>query len=238
MNAAHGLRTGIGRLFRRLSGRLARLGARLEDGRRFHEHQRWLCDRGDQRARLEYALDERSVVFDVGGFEGQWASDIAGRFACRIEIFEPMPSAVDGLRRRFAANPKITVHDFALGPADGRLKLTLAGDASSLLPHAAAGEPAVEVAVRDIAAYCEQAGVSRIDLLKLNIEGGEYALLERLVESGWITRVRNLQVQFHDFVPRAEALRENLAERLMLTHERAWCYEFVWESWRLKERPS
>ena len=226
------LRRGFGAGLARIGGRLAEIGRRIEGGEQNREHRRWLRDRGDQLARLDYALREDSSVWDVGGFEGQWASDIAGRFACRVDIFEPMPRAAEGLRRRFAANPKIAVHDFALGAADGRLKLALAGDASSLLPGAVAGGSTVEVGVRDIAAYCAETGVGRIDLLKVNIEGGEYVLIERLLESGWIARVENLQVQFHDFVPDAAVLRERLAARLAHTHERVWCYEFVWESWR------
>ena len=36
----------------------------------------WLADNGDKTYRLDYNLNENSVVFDLGGYEGQWASDI------------------------------------------------------------------------------------------------------------------------------------------------------------------
>ena len=39
----------------------------------------WVRDRGDQTLRLDYDLAAASIVFDLGGYEGQWASDIFGR---------------------------------------------------------------------------------------------------------------------------------------------------------------
>ena len=31
------------------------------------------------------------VVFDIGGFEGNWAGDIQARFGCEVHVFEPHP---------------------------------------------------------------------------------------------------------------------------------------------------
>jgi hypothetical protein len=70
--------------------------------------------------------------------------------------------------------------------------------------------------------------------MKVNIEGGEYDLLDHLIESGLIQRVRWLQVQFHDFVPNAAERMRAIQDRLRATHEPEWQHEFVWESWRRK----
>jgi hypothetical protein len=40
---------------------------------------------------LEYDLNADSVCIDIGGYEGQWASDIFGRYGCTIHVFEPVP---------------------------------------------------------------------------------------------------------------------------------------------------
>ena len=68
--------------------------------------------------------------------------------------------------------------------------------------------------------------------MKVNIEGGEYELLEHLLDRALIGRIEHLQVQFHDFVPDAERRMKALQARLPLTHALEWQYEFVWESWR------
>jgi len=71
--------------------------------------------------------------------------------------------------------------------------------------------------------------------MKINIEGGEYELLLALLDSpALIQGIRYFQVQFHDFVPDAQAQREHIRQRLSATHELMWDYPFIWESWRLK----
>jgi FkbM family methyltransferase len=214
-----------------VGGRLCRLGERLSSGARFYELQRWRHARGDFTLRMDYALNANAVVWDVGGYEGQWASDITARFACSIQIFEPMPDATIALRRRFAANPLIHVHAYALGGRNGRLPLSLAGDGSSLARGRETSR-VIEVAVRDVVAVWTELATRRVDLLKLNIEGGEYELLERIIEAGLISSVMDIQIQFHDFVPDARERRARLSAALSITHERTWCYEFVWENWR------
>jgi hypothetical protein len=70
--------------------------------------------------------------------------------------------------------------------------------------------------------------------LKINIEGGEFDLLDHLIESGMIMCVRRLQVQFHDFVAGASTRRSEIRQRLKASHRETWCYDFVWEEWVLK----
>jgi hypothetical protein len=77
-------------------------------------------------------------------------------------------------------------------------------------------------------------GIERIDLLKVNIEGGEYELLEHLIATGDIRKVRKLQVQFHDFVPDAIPRRARILQGLAQTHAQHWNFHFVWEEWGLK----
>src|SRR5438477_4586077 len=43
----------------------------------------WREINGDRTLRLSYDLSENDVVFDVGGYEGQWASDIYAMYGCR-----------------------------------------------------------------------------------------------------------------------------------------------------------
>ncbi len=76
---------------------------------------------------------------------------------------------------------------------------------------------------------------SKIELLKLNIEGGEYELLESLLENDCITYFKNIQVQFHDFLfDNAKERMTKIQEQLSKTHELTYQYEFVWENWKLK----
>lgn len=193
--------------------------------------RRWKADRMETR-RMEFqGIGAQSVVFDVGGFQGNWAADIHGRYGAKVHVFEPHPAFATAIRARFAANPAIILHDFALGSSEGTLDLSDDGDASSSFRMAGR---TVQGRIEPVARFFAQTDIPRIDLMKVNIEGGEYDLLPALIEAGLMSRIGILQVQFHlfsaDDIARREAIRARLAE----THDCDWSYDFVWEQWSLR----
>ena len=181
---------------------------------------------GDHGLRLDYPLTADSVVVDVGGYKGQWASDIYGRFSCHVHVYEPMPGFADLIEQRFAHNPKVTAHRYGLGGSDRWVQISVDDDASSMIATAATAET---VEIRSAAAAVLALG--EVDLMKLNIEGAEYELLEALDAADALRRVRHVQVQFHDFVPDAHAKCQAARASLAKTHDLMWGYDFVWESW-------
>lgn len=82
--------------------------------------------------------------------------------------------------------------------------------------------------------FLNESNVESWDLIKLNIEGGEYAVLKKLIDSGLICKFKHIQVQFHLNVPNARKKYKELVKQLRHTHTRQWCYPFVWESWQRK----
>jgi FkbM family methyltransferase len=166
---------------------------------------------------------------DVGGFEGQWVSDIFGRYLCTVHVFEPVPHFADSIRKRFANNSNVHLHQTALGGGNKTLSISIAGDASSTL---VAGEDSIEVPVRCFADIVNDNGWSEIALMKINIEGGEYELLDHMLDSGMVSRVKNIQIQFHDFVPDASGRMLGIQSRLRATHELTYYFPFIWENWQ------
>ena len=95
--------------------------------------------------------------------------------------------------------------------------------------------PRQEVGMRDISSFVSENGITRIDLIKINIEGGEYSLLPRMMETGVIEMCEHLQVQFHKGVRPAggpQRARHRLRKRLRISHELSYDYPFVWEGWK------
>jgi FkbM family methyltransferase len=189
----------------------------------------WQAD-GDGTMRLDYDLSADAIVLDVGGYEGQWASDIFGRFACRVEIFEPVPAYAERIAARFERNPSVTVHAFGISAQDERAHASLAGDSTSHVRHPS--ESAIAIELRSAATVFAELELERVDLMKLNIEGAEYDLLNHLIDTGLISRIVDLQVQFHDLGPGSREAMEVLRGRLAETHEPVFAFDFVWESWR------
>ncbi|HWU61101.1 MAG TPA: FkbM family methyltransferase [Ensifer sp.] len=192
----------------------------------------WYADGGDERFRFDYPLLQESVVIDLGGFNGQWTSDLYSRFRCKIHVFEPVKRFYDSISLRFKNNDDITVYGFGLGGSDRIDKIRLDSTSSSIIN--ASGEGTEDVRIVDALRWFTEASIGPLDLVKINIEGAEYELLEHLLDGGFMTNVKNLQVQFHDVVPNAEERMQKIRRRLEKTHATTYCYDFVWENWQLR----
>jgi FkbM family methyltransferase len=189
----------------------------------------WFRDEGDKTLRVDYDLLENSVVFDLGGYEGQWASDIFSRYRCLIHVFEPIEHFAEAIKQRFSRNSSIIVHDFGLSGKTEKLRISVDDDASSIHKK---GRNEQEVMMVSALEFFDNNRIEKIDLMKINIEGCEYDLLEHILDSGFVENIDNIQVQFHDFVPSAKERMTAIQQRLQRTHELTYQYPFCWENWK------
>jgi FkbM family methyltransferase len=200
------------------------------------QHRLWLAVEGDRTLRLDYPLGPDSVVFDVGGYQGDFAGQLRARYGCKVRLFEPVARFHRHCVGRFAADSAVVCHPYGLGDREEEQEMHDDSDASGAFNPASAGKPLEKVRIRPFDAVFAESGERQVDLLKVNIEGGEYALLEHLIATGRIDDIVYLQVQFHDFFPDAVARRANLRRRLALTHVEQWSFPFIWESWKRRSR--
>ena len=192
----------------------------------------WFKVDGDLTLRLNYDdLVKGSLVFDVGGYKGQWASDIFSKYQCAIKIFEPVTEHAKFIEERFKENENIVVYDYGLQDKSEEKILFLGEDGSSLYKRNSSTE---KIKIKSASEFIKENGIENIDLMKINIEGGEYPLLEDLIDNGIIQIIDNLQIQFHDFVPEARKRMTKIQCLLTKTHELTFQYEFVWENWKRK----
>lgn len=191
----------------------------------------WFQDEGDKTLRLDYDLGADSLVFDLGGYEGQWASDIFAMYCCTIHVFEPVAEFAERIRRRFAKNDKVVVHQFGLSRANRMAQISVNRDSSSFYRRRDDLRDARLVRAAD---FMNENNIGLVDLMKINIEGAEYELLEYLIDSELVNRIRNIQVQFHDFVPNAEQRMARIQNELHKTRVLTYQYPFVWENWTLR----
>lgn len=194
------------------------------------EVKRWKANRGDETLRLDYPLGADSVVMDLGGYHGDFADAIFSRFGSRVFVYEPLPAFFAYCVERFRGNEQITCLPYGLAATAGHFDLAERDDGTSFVHHAPT-DRIVRAELRPVVGEIERLGLACVDLLKINIEGGEFDVLPALIDSGLIGRVRYLQVQFHNFVPGAENRRNEIRAALARTHREQWNYEFVWESW-------
>lgn len=170
------------------------------------------------------------VVIDAGGFEGDWAAAMLVRTGCRIELYEPVPAFAARCRALLGRNGRVRVVEAALGGSERTARFAVDSVASSEFTHRGG---TVEARVEDAHAVVGRlaAAHGEVACLKLNIEGGEYEVLERILERGDAARCRSILVQFHAQPEGWERRMSSITERLSATHEAAWRFPMVWEKW-------
>jgi FkbM family methyltransferase len=178
---------------------------------------RQVFERGEYAGVRPEWLSTEPVVVDVGAHCGTFALYAKLSISPRavIHCFEPYPPHVELLRRNVTSVPGVTVHPVGLGRADATVELLLdrgsgAGNSTvpGLLPHPAGRVP---VPLRDAAAVWGELGFGEVDVLKLDAEGAEADILERL--GNWVRRVRVILVEYH-----TPALRRRV-DALLPDHE-------------------
>ena len=194
---------------------------------------RWFKDRGDETLRLDYPLNSKSVVVDLGGYKGEFAFDIHNRFDSYVYVFEPVKHFYLICENLFRGNPKLKVFNYGLSNENETAYISDEDNGSSIIKN---NEDNCElITLKRFEEVLEYLGIESIDLLKINVEGSEFVILPHLLQSGVIKKVKYLQVQFHSFYPNAGPLRDRIRQELSITHDEMWHYPFVWESWRLRK---
>jgi FkbM family methyltransferase len=149
------------------------------------------------------------AVLDCGANVG----DIASRFArcgAAVYAFEPNPRAFRVLARRFRGMPNVRCHMMGVMDAPGELALRVPLahgrwddlDATVSGSFVSRGEPdvpyeTVRVPCIDLAAFVVALG-ARVRLAKIDIEGAEIGVVNRLIDSGVIDRIDHLVVETHE----------------------------------------
>ncbi len=178
-------------------------------------------------------IDENSLVLDVGAYVGEWAEEIVKRYDPRIIAFEPDPGNYTKLARYAEDHPKVT--PFAYGVADKTetLEMALQYMGSSVYEKNFKKKkmPTAQVEIRDIFQVFEDLQLGDVDLMKINVEGAEFPMMERMIETGILGRVRTYLIQFHEWHPGAYGRRRRIRRALAATHRLEWDHHFIWEKW-------
>lgn len=193
---------------------------------------KWFSDKGDETLRLNYQLDKTSIVFDVGGYLGDYAEAIYQKFGCQVYLFEPVPQFYDSCVERFINNPSIICLNYGLSSKSGWFEINLNNNESSF-KKPGLSNISQKAEVRSITKVATELGIENIDLIKINIEGAEFELLPEIIDAGLIRRIKYIQVQFHNFDAGAVDARFHIRSMLKQTHREMWNYDFLWESWEL-----
>ncbi|MHB8837839.1 MAG: FkbM family methyltransferase [Gemmatimonadaceae bacterium] len=126
-----------------------------------------------------------AVVLDVGASVGAWTVPLARRLGpgARVYAFEPVPANRARLERAVADNAltTVTISPLALGDAarqvDMWLRSSVTGADSGTAAVVPAGGGHLTVDMRPLDDWAAAAGLTRLDFMKLDVEGAELMVL-------------------------------------------------------------
>ena len=147
---------------------------------------------------LAQDLSSQSVVVDLGANLGRFSHGIVERFGCRSLAVEANPS----LCARIASDPRISVLNLAVAATSGTIPLHLSGNCerSSILSQPLPDVTStIEVRAVTLGDLLATAGLTRVDLVKFDIEGAEIEVLDSCSDA-FLMAVPQLTIEFHDFL--------------------------------------
>lgn len=197
---------------------------------------RYMKDGGDEPFRINHYTEgayrrNPQLFLEIGACDGAFTEALSKAYPdALIVAVEPVPALFDAAQKRLAGRPNVALTNAGLWSADAELPMLADGPASRIVD-----EPYPQGCVGkffDIARWIRN--FSDIDVLIMNVEGAEYELLPRLINSGTIERIRNVQVQFHDLDNNSPEAMEIIQSGLAETHFLTYQYPFCMENWRRK----
>ena len=164
-------------------------------------------NRGDLQSIREVWLDEEyrlpadaapyETLVDLGGNIGLTSLWLAKTYGYKTVVtVEPSADNAELVRINLANNDvDATVIEAAVGPHDGTAVFA-ASEESNMGRLGTDGDSSIEVKLLSMASILGQAGVAgQIDLMKLDIEGGEEQLVDG--DLGWLNNVRRIVAELH-----------------------------------------
>lgn len=147
-------------------------------------------------------IDRESTVFSLGvGGDIDFDKAMIDKFHSHIHAFDPTPRWIDWIQAR-ELPPEFHFYPYAIGGKDGTMKLfprMPRGKRSStmltVMNEGLEEGEGIDVTVKRLPTLMTELGVSRIEILKMDIEAAEYEVIDDFLSSG--VPVYQLLVEFH-----------------------------------------
>ena len=146
------------------------------------------------------SLDAQSVVYSFGvGRDISLDLELIEKHGMQVHAFDPTPVSIAWLEQQ-SLPPGLVFHDYGIAAEDGEIEFYAPRKSSSahftpVQRYRVAPQERVRARVRALRSIMRDLGHTRIDLLKMDIEGGEYDVIEDIVRQK--IPIGQLLIEFH-----------------------------------------
>ena len=179
---------------------------------------------------FDWPLKPEHTVIECGAFHGRWALEIMQRANPTLHMFEPQRWLEPELKSTFKGWKKAHVHMYGLGTETRPAWLWEVGnDGATFVANADARDEGQVFEMREIRQAFLEIGLGAIDLMLMNIEGGEYTLVPHMFQQGIYPRW--FMVQMHLKFGNEKDLCRKIEEHYRLL----WDYGSILRAWERRE---
>ena len=145
-------------------------------------------------------LENPAVVLDCGANQGEFSRWISKNCNAVVHGFEPDPLLFPDL----PSLPNAHFHHVAISGTGGPLTLNLGETrCSSAYFSEKSGQKSILVESIKLDEFCREHSITRVDLVKLDVEGAELGILINLPEA-FLRNIGQITVEFHDFIQKSD----------------------------------
>lgn len=144
-------------------------------------------------------ISDKSTVYSLGiGEDISFDESLMSKYGVTVHAFDPTPESHKWLNKQKI--PKnLVIHNYGISNYDGKAQLYALNyptDISkTILKESKVDQSSIDIKVKRLVTVMKNLGHHRLDLLKMDIEGAEYVVIEDILKSG--IDVRQLLIEYH-----------------------------------------
>jgi FkbM family methyltransferase len=148
-------------------------------------------------------IDNNSIVYSFGvGEDASFDIALIEEYNLALHAFDPTPRSIDWVNRQRFSN-HFVMHDYGLATFDGKASFNPPENpdhiSHTLLERPSTKANAILVPVKKLSTIMKELGHNQIDILKMDIEGAEYGVINDINKSD--IRPGQILVEFHHRFP-------------------------------------
>lgn len=148
-------------------------------------------------------IGSNSVIYSFGvGEDASFDTEIIRKYNCTVDAFDPTPRSIAWVNKQYLSQ-YFRMHEYGLAAYDGRTTFNPPDNPNyvsyTIMDRRASKGIAINVVVKTLGTIMNELGHKHIDILKMDIEGAEYGVIEYIRET--CIRPDQILVEFHHRFP-------------------------------------
>jgi FkbM family methyltransferase len=144
-------------------------------------------------------IDEKSIIYSFGvGEDVSFDLALINNFDVIVHAFDPTPKSIKWVKKQNLPK-QFMLHEYGLANFNGKTKFHPPENpnhiSATLIDRPATKNEAYKVAVKSLDAIMNELQHTQIDLLKIDIEGAEYLVIEDIIKKE--IKPTQLLIEFH-----------------------------------------